>query len=151
MVTHKYQFKCVVSGQRLTCLGSNLERNLGNLEENRELGREEKDVAKAKFWTKLNFTISETHLWSRGRDLIPAKSSWSKVAGEHVMGPEMLVGKQQQWEWQGYRAASSAEMLSNTETWADQLKMKGSLLRCKNKNKGSRHGGTTLVKYQSDI
>ncbi len=62
-----------MSGQPLTCLGSNLERNLGE------------------------------------------SSSWSKVAGEHVMGPEMLVGKQQQWEWQGYRAASSAEMLSNTE------------------------------------
>jgi hypothetical protein len=30
------------------------------------------------------------------------------------MGPEQLVGKQQ-WEWQGYRAASSAEMLSNIE------------------------------------
>ena len=39
----------VVSGQWLTCLGSSLERHLGNLEEKRELGRREKDVAKTKF------------------------------------------------------------------------------------------------------
>ena len=39
----------VVSGQWLTCLGSSLERHLGNLEEKRELGGREKDVAKTKF------------------------------------------------------------------------------------------------------
>ena len=39
----------VVSGQQLTCLGSSLERHLGNLEEKRELGGREKDVAKTKF------------------------------------------------------------------------------------------------------
>jgi hypothetical protein len=39
----------VVSGQRLTCLGFSLERHLGNLEEKRELGRREKDVAKTNF------------------------------------------------------------------------------------------------------
>ena len=39
----------VVSGQRLTCLGFSLERHLGNLEEKRELGGQEKDVAKTKF------------------------------------------------------------------------------------------------------
>ena len=39
----------VVSGQQLTCLSSSLERHLGNLEEKRELGGREKDVAKTKF------------------------------------------------------------------------------------------------------
>ena len=39
----------IVSGQQLTCLGSSLERHLGNLEEKRELGGREKDVAKTKF------------------------------------------------------------------------------------------------------
>ena len=47
---------------------------------------------------------------------ILTKSSWSKVAGEHMMAPEQLGGRQQQWEWQDDRAASSALMLSNTET-----------------------------------
>jgi hypothetical protein len=39
---------------------------------------------------------------------------WSKVAGEHVMAPEQLGGRQ--WEWQDDRVASSTPMLSNTET-----------------------------------
>ena len=41
-------FVTVVFGQWLTCLGSSLERHLGNLEEKRELGGQEKDVAKTK-------------------------------------------------------------------------------------------------------
>jgi hypothetical protein len=39
----------VVSGQQLTCLGFSLERHLANLEEKKELGRQEKDVAKTEF------------------------------------------------------------------------------------------------------
>ena len=31
---------------------------------------------------------------------------WSEVAGEHVMAPEQLGGRQ--WEWQDDRVASSA-------------------------------------------
>ena len=42
----KAEWKGVVSGQRLTCLGSSLERHLGNLEEKREVGGREKDEAK---------------------------------------------------------------------------------------------------------
>ena len=40
----------------------------------------------------------------------------SKVAGDHVIATGQLGGRQRQWEWQDDRAASSAPMLSNTET-----------------------------------
>ena len=89
------------------------------LKEKRELSRREKNVAKTKFWSKLNFTNSCSELWSRGRGPIPAKSSWSKDASEHVMAPEQLGGGH--WEWQDNRAASSALILSNTETWANRF------------------------------
>ena len=52
----------VVSGQRLTCLGSSLERHLGNLEEKRELGGREKDVAKTVILIKAQFYYSDTQL-----------------------------------------------------------------------------------------
>ena len=52
----------VVSDQRLTCLGSSLERHLGNLEEKRELGGREKDVAKTVILIKAQFFISDTQL-----------------------------------------------------------------------------------------
>jgi hypothetical protein len=69
-----------VFGQRLTCLGSSLERHLGNLEEKRELGGREKDVAKTVILIKAQFYYSDTQLWRRGRGPIPAKSSWGPVA-----------------------------------------------------------------------
>ena len=72
-------------------------------------------------WSRFDFTISDTQLWSRGREPNLAKSSWSKVAGTHVIGPEQLVARQRQWEWQDDRVASSAPMLSNTETWANRF------------------------------
>jgi hypothetical protein len=92
-----------------------------NLEEKRELGRREKDETKTKFWSKLHFTNSCTELWRRGRGPIPTKSSWCKVADEHVIAPEQLGGRQWQWEWQDDRVASSVPMLSNTETWANRF------------------------------
>jgi hypothetical protein len=46
--TASVQWRPVKPGQWLTCLGSSLERHLGNLEEKRELGGQEKDVAKTK-------------------------------------------------------------------------------------------------------
>jgi hypothetical protein len=52
----------VVSGQLLECLGSSLERHLGNLEEKRELGGREKDVAKTVILIKAQFFISDTQL-----------------------------------------------------------------------------------------
>jgi hypothetical protein len=51
-----------VSGQWITCLGSNLERHLGNLEKKRELGEREEDVAKAVILIKAQFYYSDTQL-----------------------------------------------------------------------------------------
>jgi hypothetical protein len=106
-----------------------------NLEEKRELDGREKDEAKTKFWSKINFTNSCTELWRRGRGPIPTKSSWSKVAGEHVIAPEQLVGRQQQWEWQEDRAASSVLMLSNIETWANRFQAGEGRLQTTNQGK----------------
>ena len=77
-----------MSGQRLTCLGSSLERHLGNLEEKRGARWREREVTKTVILIKVQILLLR----------------------------EQLVGRQRQWEWQDDRAASSALMLSNTET-----------------------------------
>jgi hypothetical protein len=77
-----------VARQQLTCLGFSLERHLGNLEEKRELGRWEKDVAKTKFWSKLNFTISTLSYEGReGARFLPNHPG-VQLQGDHVLAPE---------------------------------------------------------------
>ena len=69
----------VASGQQLTCLGSSLERHLGNLEEKGVGGlggtRERQNQDKALF--KVQFYYSETlgYEEGEGKRPIPAKSS----------------------------------------------------------------------------
>ena len=38
-----------------------------------------------------------------------------------MIGPEQLVARQRQWEWQDDRVASSAPMLSNTENLSKEF------------------------------
>ena len=100
-----------MSGQWLTCLGSSLERHLGNLEEKKGARRRarERDVTKTVILIKVQFYYFRHSVMKQGKGPpIPAKSSWSKVAGEHVIALEQLVGRQRQWEWQDDRGASSA-------------------------------------------
>ena len=77
--------RSVAAGQRLTCLGSNLE---GILESGREEGarRNEKDETKTTVWSRFNFTLPDIGLWSRGKGPILTKSSWSPVSSDHVFG-----------------------------------------------------------------
>ena len=76
----------------------------------------ERDVTKTVSLIKVQFYYFQHSVMKQGKGPNSAKSSWSKVPGEHVIGLVQLVGRQWQWEWQDDRAASSAPMLSNTET-----------------------------------
>jgi hypothetical protein len=75
-----------VSSQQLTYLGSSLERHLGNLEEKRELGGWEKDVAKTKFWSKLNFTYSTLSYEGGEGARFPPNNPGVQLQGDHVYG-----------------------------------------------------------------
>ena len=88
--------------------------------------RERTELRQTRFWSKLNFTIPDTGLWSRGRGTFPPK-----YPGVHFqvtcLALKQLGCRQQQWEWQNDRAASSTRcsLLANSETWANRFQAEG--------------------------
>lgn len=76
--------RSVVAGQRLTCLGSSLERHLGICKRRGGARRRDKDETKTTSLIKVRFYYFWYSVVKQGKGPFPTKSSWSKVAGDHV-------------------------------------------------------------------
>lgn len=65
-------------------------------------------------WSKFDFTISDTRLWSRGRGPFPPNHPGVKLQVTTCLTLEQQGGRQWQWEWQNERAASSTPCSEQT-------------------------------------